>query len=105
MNEATNYGGKKSLPIQKLHGAVDGFPRATVAIVTINLCIEGDSTKVSKIRNRVELQSALSRIAADSQVGNCLLSAEVLWSPESPAERITSEDVYQDFPHLFPLYD
>lgn len=100
-SSVSNYGGKKVN--RTPYAAVDGYPRATVAVVTINLCIEGDSTKVSQIRNRVELESALSRIASDSQVDDCLLAAEVLWSPESRTERITSEDIYADYPSLFPI--
>ena len=82
---------------------MDAYTGATVAIVTINLSIEGDSTKVSKIRNMVELTSALSRIASDCQVDDCLLSGEVLWSPVSRTEKITWEDVYADYPSLVPL--
>lgn len=98
----TNYGGQQKKQ-RSPYRSVDAHPRATVAIVTINLCIEGDSTRISKIRNRIELQSALSRIASDCQVDNCLLSAEVLWSPESRSERMTSEDIYADYPSLFPI--
>eukprot|EP00429_Kryptoperidinium_foliaceum_P068233 CAMPEP_0176072748 /NCGR_PEP_ID=MMETSP0120_2-20121206/36346_1 /TAXON_ID=160619 /ORGANISM="Kryptoperidinium foliaceum, Strain CCMP 1326" /LENGTH=425 /DNA_ID=CAMNT_0017406425 /DNA_START=142 /DNA_END=1415 /DNA_ORIENTATION=- len=93
----SNYGGSKKFDPTP-YAKIDSYPRATVAVVTLNLCIEGDSTKATKIKNRVELQSLLSRIASDSQVEDCLLSAEVLWSPESRMERITSEDVYADYP-------
>jgi uncharacterized membrane protein len=104
VGKVTNYGGQQKKD-RTPYAAVDGHPRATVAVVTINLCIEGDSTKVSKIRNHIELHSALSRIASDCQVDDCLLSAEVLWSPESRTERITSEEIYADYPTLFPLYN
>lgn len=100
----SNFGGQANSE-KNPYAAVDAYPRATIAVVTINLCIEGDSTKITKIKNRIELHSALSRIASDCQVGDCLLSAEVLWSPESRTERITSEDIYANYPSLFPLLD
>ena len=97
----SNYGGKQEQ--RAPYAMIDALPRATVAIVTINLCIEGDSTRVSQIRNRVELESALSRIASDCQVDECLLSAEVIWTPEGRTEKLTSEEVYAEYPSLFPL--
>jgi uncharacterized membrane protein len=83
----------------------DGKPRATVAVVSITLCIEGDSTKIPSIRNRRELRDALSRIAADSQVDDCLLSGEVLWTPEDRSESLSPEEIYVDYPTLYPLLD
>jgi uncharacterized membrane protein len=77
--------------------------RATAAVVTINLCIEGDSTRIAKIRNRAELQAVLSRIASDAQVDDCLLAGEVLWSPEDRSESLAAEDIYADYPTLYPL--
>lgn len=76
----------------------------TVAIVTINYAIEGDATKLpSTIRTRDDLRRALSRIAADAKVGDCLQSAEILWAPEDPTETLTRETAYADFPNLLPI--
>jgi uncharacterized membrane protein len=75
----------------------------TVAIVTINYAIEGDQTKMPKIRSRDDVRLALSRLAADAQVGECLLSAEVLWSPEEPFETLSRDEAYADFPNLVPI--
>jgi uncharacterized membrane protein len=75
----------------------------TVAVVSINMSIEGKSLASTEIHSRDDLIRALSQIAADSQVGTCLLSGEVLWSPEVPGERITNEDLFADFPDLIPL--
>ncbi|GAX19417.1 hypothetical protein FisN_4Lh397 [Fistulifera solaris] len=75
----------------------------TMAVVSINMSIEGKSLASTEVRSREDLIRALSQIAADSQVGTCLLSGEVLWSPEVPGDRITNEDLYADFPNLIPL--
>lgn len=75
----------------------------TMAVVSINMAIEGKSLASTQICSRGDLVRALSQIAADSQVDACLLSGEVLWSPEVPGERITNEDLYADFPNLIPL--
>lgn len=103
----SNYGGKvfkiessgqdnSSLPISS----------ATVALINILLAIEGNSLRAfDKIKSRKQLQQALSRISSDSQVDDCLLAAEVIWSPEDPMEQMTMEDVYSDFPTLKILLD
>jgi uncharacterized membrane protein len=72
-------------------------------VVSINIAIEGDTTKLSSIRGRKDLVSALSKLASDVQVEDCLLSAEILWAPDAPGEVLTVEDVYADYPDLFPL--
>lgn len=82
---------------------VDVDPKFTAAIVCINLAIEGDSTSLRSVRSRQDLLDALSKIASDSQVGECLLSAEILWAPEEPWEVLTSSDIYADYPNLIPL--
>ena len=81
----------------------EGDSDPTMAVVSINLAIEGKSLASTQIRSRDELMRALSQIAADSQVDACLLSGEVIWSPEAPGERITKDDLYADFPNLVPL--
>ena len=79
--------------------------RATCAVVSISLCIEGDSTKIPSIRSRQGLREALAKISADSQVDDCLVSAEVLWTPEERSDTLSQEDVYADYPNLYPLLD
>jgi uncharacterized membrane protein len=75
----------------------------TVAIVTINYSIEGDSTKLPYIRYRKDVAEALNLIAKDSQVEDCLLSAEILWAPDNVAEVLKKDDLYVDYPNLIPL--
>ena len=75
----------------------------TIAIVTINFAMEGDSTVLPAIKSRDDLHSALSLIASDALVGDCLMTAEVLWSPEDISETLSREEVYADFPNLVPI--
>lgn len=98
-----NFGGKDNS--EGSSTAIDDPYRATAAVVNINLAIEGDSTKFSKIKTRNELRAALSRVASDSQIEDCLLSAEILWTPEDRSETLSNQDVYADYPSLYPLID
>jgi uncharacterized membrane protein len=103
----SNYGGKvtKSQRRNEADASLPA-PSATVALVNIHLAIEGNSLRAfDNIKSRKQLQEALSRISSDSQVDDCLLAAEVIWSPEDPLEQITMEDVYSDFPTLQILLD
>lgn len=77
--------------------------KATAAIVTISISIQGDRTKLPNIRTRKDVADALSRIAADAPVEDCLLSAEVLWAPEARSDRLTDEDIIAEHPSLYPL--
>lgn len=96
-----NFGGKDNS--ERSNTAVEDPSRATSAVVSINLAIEGDSTKFSQIKTRSELRAALSRVAADSQIEDCLLSAEIMWTPEDRSETLSNQDVYADYPSLYPL--
>lgn len=82
-------------------GSVASAP--TTAIVTINFAMEGDSTVLPVIKSRDDVHSALSLIASDALVGDCLMTAEVLWSPEDITETLSREATYVDFPNLVPI--
>jgi len=82
--------------------ALAGFS-TTMAICTLNFAIEGDSTRLPKISTRNDLRLALNQIAADAVVADCLVTAEVLWSPEDSSETLSKEEVYADFPQLVPI--
>lgn len=77
--------------------------KATEAVVTISLSIQGDQTELPEIRDREDLKYALTRIAADAPVEDCLNSAEILWSPELRSERLTRKEIFADHPDLYPL--
>ncbi|GKY96460.1 hypothetical protein MPSEU_000605500 [Mayamaea pseudoterrestris] len=74
--------------------------QATVAVITLNLAIDGDSTKVPKINSIQDIEEALRKIAADVKVDDCLQSAEILWTPEDRTETLTLKDVVADYPEL-----
>jgi uncharacterized membrane protein len=105
---ASNVSGLKSVrqrnAAKKANG--DYTPQATMAVVSLSICIEGNSifNNVQKtVRNRKDLRQVLSQIAADAQVEECLLSAEILWTPEEPTEVLSESDVYAEYPNLYPL--
>jgi uncharacterized membrane protein len=77
--------------------------KATVAVVTIVLLIDGDSTSnqlSSRVNSIREVEDALSKIAADSRVDNCLRGVEILWTPEERDETLTMRDVLTDYSDL-----
>lgn len=94
------FGGKDLSEKKAISDDSDG--KATTAVVTLALAIEGDSTKLPVIRSRSDLYEALSKIASDAQVDDCLLSAELLWAPEG-REYLSRDEVYADYPDLIPL--
>lgn len=99
--------------VVKRKGDTDGGdnlfkPLATMAVVSLGLCIEGDSLSTSipkRVRNREDARKALSQIATDVQIEECLLSAEILWTPEEDTDFLSERDVYADYPDLYPLLD
>jgi uncharacterized membrane protein len=77
--------------------------KATEAVVSILVAIEGDKTRLPPIKSRDDLLNSLNRLAVDAQVDECLLSAEVSWTPELRSDSLTRQDVYADYPTLYPL--
>lgn len=87
--------------VKSTNRMTDGFnPQATAVVVTLIVSIDGDSTKLSKINGMSDLENALTRIATDVKVDDCLRSAEVLWTPEDPKDVLTERDVVADYPKL-----
>lgn len=78
--------------------------RPTKAVVTINVILEGDSLKIRPVKFRSDLEWSLMSLSQNAQVGDRLLSAEVLWAPESgSSEVLTERDIYEQYPNLIPL--
>jgi uncharacterized membrane protein len=77
---------------------VDG--KATMAVVTIVMAIDGDSTQLGQIRSMTDLENALQKIASDAKVEDCLQSVEILWTPEDRSETLTLRDIVADYPEL-----
>lgn len=75
----------------------------TCAMVNIKVSIEGDSTRMPYIQSRQDLRYALERIAGDAQVDDCLMSAEIMWTPEHADDRLTPDDIYNNYPNLLQL--
>lgn len=73
---------------------------ATMAVVTLVLAIDGDATRLNEIRSSADVEQALQKIAADAKVGDCLQSAEILWTPEDRSETLGLRDVIADYPEL-----
>ena len=80
-----------------------GAGAATVAIVSLNLAIEGDSTVLPTITNRQDLLRVLSLISSDVQVEDCLLSGEALWAPDERGDVLTQKDIFANYPNLIPI--
>jgi uncharacterized membrane protein len=76
---------------------------ATMAVVTLVLAIDGDSTKIPALNSITDVQDALERIATDATVSDCLQGAEILWTPDDPSETLTTRDIVADYPDLRAL--
>ena len=75
-------------------------PKATMAVVTLVMAIDGDSTKVPNINSVASVEEALRLIASNSKVDDCLQSVEILWTPEERTETLSLRDVVADYPEL-----
>uniref|UniRef100_A0A7S3L727 Uncharacterized protein n=1 Tax=Amphora coffeiformis TaxID=265554 RepID=A0A7S3L727_9STRA len=78
----------------------DADGKATMAVVTLLIEIDGDATKLPNISSINSVEEALRKIASDSRVGECLQSAEILWTPEDRSEILTEREVVADYPEL-----
>jgi uncharacterized membrane protein len=87
-NIGANFGGQQS------------GSKATMAVVTLVLSIDGDSTKVPQVRSLADVEDALRKISADSKMDDCLQSVEILWTPEERTETLSPKDVVADYPTL-----
>lgn len=101
-NESTSKFGGVDYSSQRRSLAAGDTPtnQATLAVVTLNLAIDGDSTKIPTIKSIQDVEEALRKIAADVKVDDCLQSAEILWTPEDRTETLTMKDVIADYPEL-----
>lgn len=84
---------------ERSSSALDGS-KATMAVVTLLIEIDGDSTKLPTVSSVASMEEALRKIASDARVGDCLQSAEILWTPEDRSETLTPREVVADYPEL-----
>merc|ERR1711959_559431 len=75
-------------------------PKATMAVVTLVMAVDGDSTKLPKVGSIRDVEEALRKLATDAKVDNGLQSAEILWTPEDRSESLSVRDVVADYPEL-----
>jgi uncharacterized membrane protein len=74
--------------------------KATMAVVTIMLAIDGDSTKIGTMNSIKDVEDALRKIAANTKIDDCLQGAEILWTPEDQSETLSLREVVADYPEL-----
>jgi uncharacterized membrane protein len=89
-----DYGARSDVP------ATAGTDKATMAVVTLVIAIDGDSTKIPNINSISDVEEALRRIASDVKVDDCLQSSEILWTPEERSETVSLREVVADYPEL-----
>ena len=95
-------GGDWSTSTRRMGGSdLDG--KATMAVVTLLIEIDGDATKLPNVSSINSVEEALRKIASDSRVGECLQSAEILWTPEDRSEMLTEREVVADYPELISV--
>ena len=96
-----NYSGDASLTTSSSSSSsTSRGDKATVAVVTLVIALDGDSTSLPTIRSMADVEQALQRIAANVKVADCLQSAEILWTPQDRSETLTLRDVIADYPKL-----
>jgi len=71
-----------------------------MAVITLIVAIDGDSTKLPKINSFADVEKALTMLATDVKVDDCLRSAEILWTPEDPGDVLSEREVVADYPSL-----
>lgn len=98
----SNYGGVDYAG-RRAGGRSIGNSQATMAVVTLLLAIDGDSTAMPQISSIGDVEMALRNIASDAKVDDCLQSAEILWTPEERFETLSPRDVIADYPELRSL--
>jgi uncharacterized membrane protein len=98
--EARKYGGVDYSQSQRDKASGEYNPKATMAVITLLVSVEGDSTKLPVIRSQSDVEEALAKIAADVKVDDCLQSAEILWTPEERTETLSMKDIVGDYPEL-----
>jgi uncharacterized membrane protein len=99
-NQATRERSKFERENTRAYKATEPGSQATMAVVTLVLSIDGDSTKVPRITSLEDVEESLRKIASDSKMDDCLQSVEILWTPEERSETLALKDVIADYPTL-----
>lgn len=102
-NQATQERGKferENIGANFLGGRQQSGSKATMAVVTMILSIDGDTTRIPRVGSLADVEDALRNIASDSKMDDCLQSVEILWTPEERTETLSLKDVIADYPSL-----
>lgn len=94
----SKFGGIDTSSSSRRSGSSDS--KATMAVVTLVMSIQGDSTAVPMIRSLKDVEDALRKIAADVKIDDCLTGAEILWTPTDSNEVLSRQNVVADYPEL-----
>uniref|UniRef100_A0A7S0ULM4 Uncharacterized protein n=1 Tax=Pseudo-nitzschia delicatissima TaxID=44447 RepID=A0A7S0ULM4_9STRA len=103
----SSYNGRVVRDDSEEEGRVEGT--SSLALVQIHIVIEGNMMKpfgVRQTETKKSLQDALLQLSGDlNAVEDCVLSGEVLWSPQQleQNEVLTEEDIYASHPMLWPV--
>merc|ERR1712224_1169748 len=92
--------GNKFVQFENDNNSANTSDKATMAVVTFVIAIDGDSTKLNKIDSVTDVEQALRQIASDSMTDDCLQNAEILWTPEDRSEALSVRDIVADYPQL-----
>merc|ERR1719324_1186529 len=94
------YGGVDYSGSKSFHSSPDGNNKATMAVVTFVIAIDGDQTKLNQINSIADVEQALQKISTDSKTADCLQNVEILWTPEDRSESLSLRDIVADYPQL-----
>lgn len=77
---------------------------STLGIVTLTVCVASSRLGLpNKVTTRGDLRDALTEIASSVQVGDNLMSGEVLWAPQGKSDLLTDREIYSRYPDLVVL--
>lgn len=102
-NANINYHQGKALYGDIIGGSLSaGLPsqvKHTMAVVTLIVGIDGDSTQIPEFHSTADVTQSLNRLASHAKVEDCLRSVEILWTPSSD-ECLQPRDIEERFPGL-----
>ena len=95
--------------VNLLHDSVSALPddphaKPTFAVVTLTLLLVGAAlVSWPSVTSRSEWKDTLQTLSATVAVDNALLAGEVLWAPTGINEQLAQEQIFADYPNLFPM--
>ena len=78
--------------------------KPTFAVITLTLLLVGAAVESwPTMKSRSDWKQTLHTLTATVSVENVLLAGEVLWAPTGANEQLSQEQIYTDYPNLFPM--